>query len=128
MQRTINKNRFSAPANWQSSLLTSNNLFSDLCQVFKPDRFAQWPSVSALNNWRSDKTCSFVDNAVLDQDGRYYEEFIYATAQVPTRSENWHDFFGALIWCLFPNTKKLLNRLHIAEIHQHGQKQRSKLR
>ena len=124
----MNKNRFSAPANWQSNLLTNNNLFSDLCQVFNPDRFTLWPSVSALNKCRRDEAISFVDNSALEQDGRYYEEFIYATAQVPTRSENWHDFFGALIWCLFPDTKKLLNRLHIAEIHLHGQKQRSKLR
>ncbi|CAM5212301.1 hypothetical protein ALON55S_02729 [Alishewanella longhuensis] len=46
----------------------------------------------------------------------------------PTRAENWHDFFGALIWCLFPKTKALLNQLHMAEIAEHGQQQRSKLR
>ncbi|MFT7400098.1 DUF3025 domain-containing protein [Rheinheimera aquimaris] len=128
MQRIPGKNRFSAPAEWQSHILTAHPIFSDLCQRFEPGRFTDWPSVSALNNCRSDKAFSFVDNAVLEQDGRYYEEFIYATAQIPTRSENWHDLFGAMAWCLFPQTKKLLNRLHIAEINLHGQKQRSKLR
>ena len=47
---------------------------------------------------------------------------------MPTRNENWHDFFGGLIWCLFPKTKTLLNQLHMAEIAKHGAKQRSKLR
>ena len=61
-------------------------------------------------------------------DGRYYEEFIYHRQQVPTRYPNWHDLFGALIWCLFPKTKQLLNQLHIQQIECHGKTSRTLLR
>ena len=128
MQKKHTKNRFSPPLQWQSSLLKNNSLFADLCQNFAIAQHEDWPSVPALNQWRSETAFRFVSNDTLEQDGRYYEEFIFATSQIPTRDKNWHDLFGAMIWCLFPQTKKLLNQLHIAEINQHGQKQRSKLR
>ena len=128
MQKTDVKTRFTPPKDWSTHLLRSNPIFADLCQHFSFDRLAQWPDVAWLNRIAAQITVSFVDNDALSADGRYYEEYIYATAQVPTRKDNWHDFFGALIWCLFPKTKALLNKLHIAEIKTHGSKQRSKLR
>ncbi|MBU1308535.1 MAG: DUF3025 domain-containing protein [Gammaproteobacteria bacterium] len=128
MQKTEVKNRFTPPANWSTALLLANPIFADLCQRFGLAQLTQYPDVAWLNQHRSQSAVSFVDNDALSADGRYYEEYIYATAQVPTRKDNWHDFFGALIWNLFPQTKALLNQLHMAEIAQHGLKQRSKLR
>lgn len=122
------KGRFMPPLQWSETLLLSNPIFADLTQQF-PIRYCEcWPSLPQLNQWRSDNDYCFVENALLAADGRYYEEFIYGSLQIPTRAENWHDFFGALIWCLFPKTKALLNQLHMTEIAQHGQKQRSRLR
>jgi len=109
-------------------LLSTNPLFADLCQSFAITQLPGWPDIGWLNHVAMQTPVQFVDNDKLAADGRYYEEYIYATKRVPTRNNNWHDFFGALIWCLFPGTKALLNQLHIAEISQHGQKQRSKLR
>lgn len=44
-----------------------------------------------------------------------YEDHIFATGAVPTRADDWHDFFNALAWCVWPRTKAACNALHIAE-------------
>ncbi len=128
MQKTDVKNRFTPPLDWDASLLHRSPIFADLCQRFSLEPLSQWPDVAWLNQCVPHATVRFVDNDALAADGRYYEEYIYATRCVPTRKDNWHDFFGALIWCLFPKTKSLLNQLHMDEIAQHGLKQRSRLR
>uniref|UniRef100_UPI004048D66F DUF3025 domain-containing protein n=1 Tax=Rheinheimera sp. TaxID=1869214 RepID=UPI004048D66F len=128
MQKTAVKNRFTPPLDWDASLLHRSPIFADLCQRFSLEPLSQWPDVAWLNQCVTHATVRFVDNDALAADGRYYEEYIYATRCVPTRKDNWHDFFGALIWCLFPKSKALLNQLHMAEIAEHGQQQRSKLR
>lgn len=45
-----------------------------------------------------------------------YEAHIHATGDIPTRSDNWHDFFNALAWCAWPISKTCFNALHLAEI------------
>lgn len=51
--------------------------------------------------------------------GMAYEQFIFETGQVPTR-ENLHDFFNALCWMEFPQTKRRLNQIQAAEIASRG--------
>ena len=48
-----------------------------------------------------------------------YEAHIFDTGRVPTR-DNLHDFFNALIWLTFPQTKVQLNALQAAQIAQLG--------
>ncbi len=60
----------------------------------------------------------FVPQAELPE-GQAYEDFIFATAQVPTR-EGLHDFFNALCWMHFPQAKKRLNQLQAREIARAG--------
>lgn len=127
MKHKNNKTRFSPPLDWQADIVNTQPIFAALSQKFGPFDSANWPSLVELNQWLASDYC-FVTNEALEQDGRYYEEFIFATQTIPCRDRNWHDFFGALIWCLFPQTKALLNRLHIEQIQQHGSKQRSLLR
>lgn len=122
-------NRFTPPQHWDVSLWQGNALFADLAQLFPLATLNDFPSPELLSSWLPQGAAvRFVDTVLLEQDGRYYEEFIFLRREIPTRLSNWHDFFGALIWCLFPKTKHLLNQLHMAEITQHGLKQRSKLR
>lgn len=52
-------------------------------------------------------------------EGQAYEDFIFATGQVPTR-EGLHDFFNALCWMHFPLTKQRLNHLQAREIARAG--------
>lgn len=49
--------------------------------------------------------------------GVAYEAHIYATGAVPTR-DNLHDFFNALIWLRFPQTKRTLNKLQAMELQR----------
>jgi hypothetical protein len=60
----------------------------------------------------------FVAQADLPE-GVAYESHIGATGGVPTR-DNLHDFFNALCWMRFPQTKRALNRLQAAAIAQAG--------
>lgn len=39
----------------------------------------------------------------LEQES--YEQLVFRTGSVPTRSRSWHDLFNALSWMLFPKTK-----------------------
>ncbi|KAF0979841.1 hypothetical protein FDP41_000994 [Naegleria fowleri] len=47
------------------------------------------------------------------QESFWYERHIYSTSQIPTRFNNLHDFYGHLIWLMFPKTKRLFNKLHL---------------
>ena len=71
----------------------------------------------ALNAARS-APVRFVPQANLPE-GQAYEDFIFATGQVPTR-EGLHDFFNALCWMHFPQAKKRLNQLQAREIARAG--------
>ncbi len=51
--------------------------------------------------------------------GEAYESFIFRTGQCPTR-DGLHDFFNGLCWLHFPQTKRRLNHLHVAQIAQTG--------
>ena len=41
-----------------------------------------------------------------------YERHIILTGQVPTREDNWHDLFNALVWCRWPHLKRAMNTQH----------------
>ncbi len=51
--------------------------------------------------------------------GMAYESYIFESKCCPTR-EGLHDFFNALAWLHFPQTKQRLNHLHVAQIAQTG--------
>lgn len=124
--------RFSPPEQWQTRCLQSG-VFSDLRTIFKIDEQTHWPSpdwfipyVNAIN--ANNLPIRFVDDAKVDFAERYYEQVIFETGNVPTRTENWHDFFGGIIWSLFPKTKALINHRHVQEIAKYGLKERTKHR
>jgi len=129
---TAENQRFVAPTHWEAQIFAHNPIFARLAALLPLAQSAEFPSLATLNHWfgqfQPQLAVSFVDNEQLNADGRYYEEFIFATGKVPTRSENWHDLFGALIWCLFPKSKMALNQRHQQEIALHGKTQRSPVR
>ena len=51
--------------------------------------------------------------------GEAYEHYIFKSGQCPTR-HGLHDFFNGLCWLRFPQTKKRLNQLQMAEIAAAG--------
>ena len=64
------------------------------------------------------KEVTFVPQSALPE-GQAYEDFIFKTAQVPTR-DGLHDFFNGLCWHRFPQAKRRLNQLQAAEIEAQG--------
>lgn len=126
-----------------------NPNFMDLSPIFKPfwhlkksvADMPYWPQYIDYNNLSSQQqkivTCSgkkicFVPPVIGKQCfEQQYETKIYLTGQVQTRPKNWHDFFNALVWQIFPRAKSVLNQLHYqAQLFEllNGVKQRSTLR
>jgi hypothetical protein len=124
--------RFTPPEEFQPNSLQTG-AFSHLRTLFNIQHLGTWPStnwfkahLNAVNE--NGLKITFIDDQQIDFGERYYEQVIFDTGQVPTRSKNWHDLFGGFIWCLFPKTKALINKRHVDEIAIHGTKQRSKHR
>lgn len=46
-------------------------------------------------------------------DGLAYECRIRASGEVETRPDNWHDWFNALVWLSFPQTKLAISARHV---------------
>lgn len=69
-------------------------------------RLPDWPTTA------QGQPIHFVDQIATERLA--YERHIFATGEVPTRADNWHDFFNALVWLAFPRTKTALNAAHIA--------------
>ena len=47
-----------------------------------------------------------------------YEARVWRSGEIATRPDNWHDLFNALTWCVFPETKRVINAHHAARIAQ----------
>lgn len=124
--------RFTPSLDWQPDVF-ENGVYQHLKKLFQIELQSNWPTCAWLNQFISATVFSgervrFVENAALEDETRYYEAIIFETGKVPTRENNWHDLFGAMIWCLFPQTKALLNALHVADIQEYGLKERTAAR
>lgn len=112
---------------WQAKWLSSP-VFNDLDIIFTLTRYQTWPSLeqlSALNALHGECSVTFVDSEQFATEPLYYEEIVAHRNFVPTRKNNWHDLFNALIWRLFPLTKKRLNAQHMQDIQRHGVRPRT---
>lgn len=69
---------------------------------------------------RAGKPLRFVDARALDD--LPYESRIWRDGEVATRTDEgaWHDFFNALVWLRYPQTKARLNQLQAQAIEQQG--------
>lgn len=54
-------------------------------------------------------------------DGLAYECRIWDSGEVETRPDNWHDFFNALVWLSFPQTKIAVSAAHMRAMQAPGQ-------
>lgn len=85
------------------------------------------PSLARLNALATQRglPVRFVPPAADDLS---YEERIFLAGAVATRDANAHDLFNALIWLAFPQTKAMLNRLHVQALREQGSAMRGPLR
>lgn len=105
--------------------------FMDLSPIFEPFAYLRkdfsnmqyWPEPNELNKLcsmsnqqiytRSGKSILFIPQVIVKHHhGQSYESRIFLTGQVQTRTNNWHDFFNALVWKILPRAKSALNQLH----------------
>lgn len=129
--------RFKTPEQWYLDWLY-RPYFAHVEQLFSFDKLTDYPDTGMLNQWARDKgvkDIEFVCDDALQEhkyasqtSGLYYEEIIARCNIIPTRKNNWHDLFNALIWLLFPKSKKALNQIHMHEILQHGLHPRTPVR
>lgn len=93
--------------------------FLDITSLVSLHDVKDWPDVAELSKLLNTQGQG-IDFIEQVDDSRYYEQIIFEDLTVPTRSCNWHDFYNACIWRLFPQAKKALNRIHIQEMSQFG--------
>lgn len=107
---------------WQT--LKNRAPFCSLERMAKLSRFNDFPKVEQLNQLMDSHDyhtqISLVEDEALQKTDLYYESFIARYRQVPTRQHSWHDLYNGLIWMSFPQSKALLNRLHMEHIEQYG--------
>lgn len=101
---------------WDTSIF--NN--SPVIQQLKPftenfNQYTDWPTI--INYLQLFKQYN-LDIKPVEQSSitthfeDQYEPRVYLKKELQTRTCNWHDFFNALIWLKFPQTKKMLNKIH----------------
>jgi len=112
---------------WDATFIQSSPMFAPFKQFESWIGNLQcWPNQNDLNQLgarcnkilytRSGKKISFTPMVKgKTHPEQKYEASIYLTGQVQTRGKNWHDFFNALVWHVFPLAKSVLNELHYHE-------------
>jgi hypothetical protein len=95
-----------------------------LLAALPSERFGNLEPLNAMLAAVEPRPCARSGRAirfVRPDDSRLgYERRIHASGEVVTRPDNWHDFFNALVWLLFPRAKAQLNALHVDEMAAGG--------
>ncbi len=121
---------------WDADFLDNSPVFSDLKLLLQNNYWNSWPGCQGLLSLIQSPIILAsglpLDMKAQDDSLPYpemgYEERIYKTGIISTREQSWHDLFNALIWLLFPQTKILLNQLHIQELEKQAGKKRTPAR
>ncbi|BBP01381.1 DUF3025 domain-containing protein [Sulfuriferula nivalis] len=98
-----------------SDWLHSSPLYAPLSCL--PNALTQTCDIALLNDYaRSQNICNALGTTIQFVNCTSevaYETHINTTGAIPTRTDNWHDYFNALAWLIWPHTKATLNALHI---------------
>lgn len=93
-----------------SQWFTAFPLFEPLLKTLMPLRACMSPPpVTELNRMLHVENINFVSQLECEES---YESRIFLKQEVPTRENNWHDFFNALVWKNFLKSKRTINQLH----------------
>ena len=118
---------------WRSEFDFSRPCWDDFRAPLQQLQGPQFPSADDLCHLLPDTLSSHGGHAIRfvaasrlpDAD---YERQIYATGEVSTREDNWHDLFNALVWSRFPRLKAAMNALHVREEMLQKRSTRGRLR
>lgn len=103
------KNQTVGESGWNPAEWLNTPAFTPLQALINrlPDN--RFPDCADLNALCHEVRFSFVEA----DDNVDYESYIHQTRQIPTRTNNLHDLFNALIWLTFPQSKTAMNALHV---------------
>ncbi len=121
---------------WDPEFLERSLIFTDLKILLRDVQLSDWPGcqglLSLLTSPVTLSSAKQLDMQPQDENLPFpemgYEERIFKTGIISTREQNWHDLFNAFIWLLFPQTKILLNALHMQELAKQTGKKRTPAR
>jgi hypothetical protein len=116
---------------WNRESLLESPLFSPLHPVLAQLEAAGFPT---LQDWNALLAAHLPPATVQSgaplrfvpqQSGKLpfeaqYEPRCYLNGEVPTRADNWHDLFNALVWLTFPKTKAVINARHYHALVKEG--------
>ncbi len=98
-----------------SAWLSSSPLYAPLSCL--PAALTQTRDIALLNDYARSLNIRNAQGTVIQfvncNSEVAYETHISTTGEIPTRTDNWHDYFNALAWLIWPHTKATLNALHI---------------
>jgi len=101
---------------WDTSVFHTSPIIRQLSNITRYySTYTSWPKIT---DYQSLFKLKNVGITPVSQSGHVeifedqYEPRVYLKKELQTRTENWHDFFNAMIWMSFPQTKKTLNSLH----------------
>ncbi|MCW8909019.1 MAG: DUF3025 domain-containing protein [Gammaproteobacteria bacterium] len=101
---------------WNPEFLSQSPVFKTIEQAALYHTHSdQWPSLEQIQQQfkKSDHPIIPVSQGARPTKLEdHYEPRIYLKHELQTRTENWHDFFNAMVWLTFRNTKLILNKLH----------------
>lgn len=101
---------------WNTDIFQSSEIIRQLSQTTSYFRdFTHWPEIKhykeLFKKYSLDVTP--VSQALkIESFEELYEPRVFLKKELQTRTKNWHDFFNAMIWLNFPETKTVLNELH----------------
>lgn len=107
---------------WDVSLFNDSKIIKQIqtyTDLFK--KLSEWPDISfyaEIFKKHEHKITPVAQSTVINSFEDQYEPRVYLKCELQTRSQNWHDFFNAIIWLKFPKTKKVLNDLHFIQAKQ----------
>lgn len=100
------------PGQWLGQRPPQSPWFADLAELTPLYQWSGWPGPGQLSAQLGRQAAiRFVAGA---DAGEGYEAYIARWGAVPTRSHNWHDLYNALVWALFPASKRAMNSAHVA--------------
>ncbi len=99
---------YTPPKDWIPDFLDRSPAYRILKEHW-PKEYATWPSLAELSA-RCPAGYSFVPQAPKSSllEKQYVSQIVHE-GKIQTRTRCWHDFFNALTWFTFPQSKKQLN-------------------
>ncbi len=108
---------------WDRALLLQSPLFAPLHPVLARLAAEGFPALQDCNALLAARHPPITVHSgaplrfVAQQSGRLpfeaqYEPRCYLKGEVPTRADDWHDLFNALVWLTFPKAKAAINAHH----------------